>query len=199
MALSKHLPSPAPAQGDSRLLQVARGLPFLLACLLQPVNSAELKISIQPADSIFQTSPFLPCAAATYVPQPAKQAFQSYLSMLTVAEKTTCASCCPVVHLLLFPILWFFSLGLVLVLWVFPNKDLPMPMSSLLLPLGWTPTCPNRCIIKRKTTPGKQQALLIENQGGNYLAQGKAQLICHNMDHHLFAKLAAGKYQDRND
>lgn len=63
------------------------GLPFLLACLLQPLNSAELKISIQPADSIFQTSPFLPCAAATYVPQPAKQAFQSYLSMLTVAEK----------------------------------------------------------------------------------------------------------------
>lgn len=173
------------------------GLPFLLPCLLQPVNSAELKISIQPADSIFQTSPFLPGATATRVPQPDKQAFQSYLSMLTVAEKKTCASRCPVVRLLLFPIMWLFSLGLVS--WVFPNKDLPMPLSSQLLPLGWQPTCLNRWIIKRKTTPNHWQALLIENQGGNHLAQGKAQLICHSMDHHLFAKLAAVKYQHRND
>lgn len=74
-----------------------------------------------------------------------------------------------------------------------------MPLSSLLLPLGWLPTCPNRCIIKRKTTPSNWQALLTENQGGNHFAQGKAQLIGHNMDHHLFAKLAAVKYQHRND
>lgn len=113
------------------------------------------------------------------------------------SRKKTCASCCPVVHLLLFPIMWFFSLCSVLQ--VFSNKDLSMPLSSPLLPLGWPPTCPNRCIIKKKSTPGNWQALLIENQGCNHLALGKTQLICHNMDHHLFAKLAAVKYQHRND
>lgn len=69
-----------------------------------------------------------------------------------------------------------------------------MLLNSLLLPPGWLPTCPNSCIIKRKTTPGNWQALLIENWGGNHLAQGKTPLISHNMDHHLFAKLAAAKY-----
>lgn len=88
------------------------------------------------------------------------------------SRKKACASCYPVVHLLHFPIVWLFSFGLVL--WVFPNKDLLVPLNSLLLPLGWLPTCPNRCIIKRKTTPGNWQSLLIEIQGGNNFAQGKS-------------------------
>ena len=109
------------------------------------------------------------------------------------SRNMACTSCCPTVHLLLFPItqlfpFWFVFTG-------FANKDSSKTLSFLLLlPPGWLPTCPNSCIIKRKTTPGNWKALLIENWGGNDLAQGKALLVCHNMAHHLSAKLATVKY-----
>lgn len=103
--------------------------------------------------------------------------------MFTAAERAHAAP--PLSYHMAFPF-WFVCMG-------FLNKDSPMLLSSL-LPPGWLPTCPNSCIIKRKTTPGNWQALLIENWSGNLSAQGKAPLICHNMDYHLFAKLATVKY-----
>lgn len=137
---------------------------FFLACLLQLVNSTELKICIQRADCQTRAS-FRPHLSSPVLQPPMchnlpNRHFKAIYQRSHHQKGSLCimlphCASPPLSHHMDFPF-WF-------VFMCFPNKNSPMPLRSLLLTPGWLPTCSNSCIIKMKTTPGNWQALLIEN------------------------------------
>lgn len=172
------------------VLSLGDGFPSWLVSFnsgVPSVNSTEPKISVQRAadcqtwaDLTFPSLCYNHTHATTCQTGILKLFIKAYAS-----RKRACAPCC---FPMIVPLpLWFVFVDFLI-------RIHPCHWFLFLLPPGWLPTCPNLSIIIRKGTPGNWQALLIENWGGNHLAQGKAPLMCHTMDHHLFAKLAEMKY-----